>query len=139
MRGRVRPGTMLLALALGTTPPAPASTSRPAPVQLHLDCMALYALLRLATPDFAALGEQRAAGVRQIYLAELPALKHHSAPSTGPEIDAEIRARMQRRGTVITGATTNDEVVEVTDAFLADLRTCDNAYGFAPLPHLWID
>jgi hypothetical protein len=139
MRAKVRPGAILLAVALATTLPARASTSMPAPAGMHLDCMALYALLRLAAPDFAALGDQRAGGVRQRYLAELPALEPRSALLTETEIDAEIHARMQRRGTVITDATTDDEVIEVTDAFLGDLRACDSAYGFSPMPQLWID
>lgn len=107
--------------------------------EAHLDCLGLYALLRMAAPNFADWAEDRMAHARQAYFRDLPVPSPVPMPLTGGEMEAETRARMRARGRQLTDAETDEDIRRATDAFLADIHACDARYGLTPTPTPWRD
>lgn len=107
--------------------------------EAHLDCMAIYALLKMAAPPFAGLADERGAGARQSYFRDLPFPVPRPMPMTSGEIEAETRARVRARGAPLVNARTPEDEIRETDAFLADIHACDARYGLAPTPPPWRD
>lgn len=105
----------------------------------HLDCMAIYALLRMAAPSFVELADERGHVARQAYFRDLPFPLPGPMPMTDGEIEAETGARVQARGARIAETETDADVTRETDAFLADIHACDARYGLAPTPTPWRD
>jgi len=111
------------ALVPALVPAAPGRAGTPA--LDHIDCIAAYALVEWAAPAFLDTAVERA-------------LRAVAAQGDG-DIRAEAYRRMRERGARMTEAATQDDMIRETDAWMADLNTCDARYGFPPLPQLWID
>lgn len=107
--------------------------------EAHLDCIGLYALLRMAAPPLADLAENRMGHARQGYFRDLPFPSPVPMPLTSGEMEAETRARMQMRGARVTDADSDEDITRETDALLADIHACDARYGLAPTPIPWRD
>lgn len=106
---------------------------------VHLGCMAIYALLKMGAPPLGGPAEDRRARAQQAYFRDLPVPSPVPMPLTIGEIEAETRARMQARGAVLADAESNEDVRRETDAFLADIHACDALYGLDPTPTPWRD
>ena len=127
---------VILAMSIGVSA-GPAKALEGA--EAHLDCLGLYALLRMAAPNFADWAEDRMAHTRQAYFRDLPVPSPVPMPLTSGEMEAETDARMRARGRQLSDAETDEDIKRETDAFLADIHTCDARYGLTPTPTPWRD
>jgi len=107
--------------------------------EVHLDCMAIYAILEVAAPHLAGLADERGTTARQSYFRDLPKPSPVPMPLTTGEMETETRDRLIRRGTRLADAETEDEVTRETDALLADIHACDAHYRLEPTPTPWRD
>jgi len=115
----------ILAAALATAAPGHSETADPARALDHIDCIAAYALVEWADPAFLDTALERAA-------------RAVAAHGDGDLRDEAYR-RMHERGARMTDAATEEDMIQETDAWLADIHACDARYGFAPMPRLWVD
>ncbi|WP_139257722.1 hypothetical protein [Natronohydrobacter thiooxidans] len=127
---------IIIAMSIGFTSGPANALER---TETHLNCLGLYALLRMAAPNFADFATERMGYARQSYFRDLPVPSPVPMPLTGDEIEAETRARMRTRGRQLTDAETDEDIMRETDAFLAEIRTCDARYGLTPTPIPWRD
>ena len=127
---------VILAMSIGVSAGPAKALER---AEAHLDCLGLYALLRMAAPNFADWAEDRMAHTRQAYFRDLPFPSPVPMPLTSGEMEAETHARMRARGRQLTDAETDEDIRRETDAFLADIQACDARYDLPPTPTPWRD
>lgn len=127
---------VILAMSIGVSAGPAKALER---AEGHLDCLGLYALLKMAAPNFADWAEDRMAHTRQAYFRDLPFPSPVPMPLTSGEMEAETDARMRARGRQLTDAKTDEDIRRETDAFLADIHACDARYGLTPTPTPWRD
>lgn len=134
--GDMKAFAVILALSIGFPNGSAKSIER---AEAHLDCLGLYALLKMAAPTFANLAEERMDRVRQSYFRDLPFPSPVPMPLTSGEMEEQASARMRARGARLADTVSEEDVTRETDAFLADIHACDARYGLAPTPTPWRD
>lgn len=127
---------VILAMSIGVSAGPAKALER---AEAHLDCLGLYALLRMAAPNFADWAEDRMAHTRQAYFRDLPFPSPVPMPLTSGEMEAETRVRMQARGARLADADSDEDVSRETDALLAEIHACDARYDLPPTPTPWRD
>ena len=98
---------------------APVTPAAAQTADVHLDCIARYALVEWVNPEFMELAYERA-------LVPLAAL------GPGDHYDA-FAARAEARGIRMTDVSTDAEEAQEDAALLAEVHACDALYGFAPM------
>lgn len=124
-RRAILSGITAAVLALAPAARAHAGPASPAHAPDHIDCIAAYALVEWAGPAFLDMALERAAR----------AVAAHG----DSEFRDEAYRRMHERGARMTDATTEEEMIRETDAWMAGIHICDARYGFTPMPQLWVD